>query len=278
MFLTGDGGDEIFGGYARYERELSVERTPPLLRSLLGYTAMLMPTGIRGKKRLSNMRRDLPTRYIEFTKSFPDGFRSYLYDREYFAQVRSHDATERLINEFRTVSHLDIAAQMQHVDVRHYLADDILVKVDKASMFNSLETRAPLLDHRLAEYVSSLPTAIRMQPDVLKSLLKKAGAYLLPAEILNRSKQGFSVPIRHWFRSDLNSYAHDMLLSPHAQQRGIFNPQFIRNLLKEHAEGKRLNHSESIWTLLCLELWFQAYMDTSSPSIELSVPMRITSN
>src|SRR5207245_5762676 len=107
-------------------------------------------------------------------------------------------------------------------DVRSYLTDDILVKVDKASMFNSLETRAPLLDQSLAEYVTSLPPSIATRNGVLKSLLKKAAADLLPAEILQRPKQGFGVPINHWFRRDLTSYAHDMLVSPRAQQRGIF--------------------------------------------------------
>src|SRR5262249_5571924 len=105
-------------------------------------------------------------------------------------------------------------------------------------MFNSLETRAPLLDQYLAEYVSSLPSTFLIRNGVLKYLLKKVGADLLPAEILARPKQGFGVPIKHWFRGDLTSYASDWLDSSRARQRGIFNTQFIRNILKAHKATK----------------------------------------
>jgi asparagine synthase (glutamine-hydrolysing) len=127
-----------------------------------------------------------------------------------------------------------------------------------------------MLDQYLVEYVASLPSTIRMSNGVLKYLLKKAAADLLPAEILTRRKQGFGVPIKHWFRGDLNGYAYEMLLSPRAQQRGIFNPEFIRNLLKAHATTTLVNHSSRIWALLCLELWFQVYMDEPSVSVERS--------
>jgi asparagine synthase (glutamine-hydrolysing) len=159
-------------------------------------------------------------------------------------------------------------AQMQYVDSRIYLPDDILVKVDKASMFNSIETRTPMLDQQLVEYVSSLPSTIRTRNGVLKDLLKKVAADMLPAEILTRPKQGFGPPIEQWFRSDLTNYAHELLDSPRARQRGIFNPEFIRNLLIDHASTKGVNHSSAIWTMLCLELWFQVYMDKSPTYVE----------
>jgi asparagine synthase (glutamine-hydrolysing) len=192
--------------------------------------------------------------------------------------VRDHNPYERLTSEFRAVSDLDITAQQQYVDARRYLIDDILVKVDKASMFNSLETRAPMLDQYLVEYVASLPSTIRTRNGVLKYLLKKVAADLLPAEILTRGKQGFGVPIKHWFRGDLNGYAYELLLSPRAQQRGIFNPEFIRNLLQAHARTTLVNHSSAIWALLCLELWFRIYMDEPSIHVEHSSPTQITSH
>ena len=261
VVLTGDGGDEIFGGYTRYERELSIDRIPTIVRDLCGYASTLIPNGMRGKKRLRNMSRDLATRYVHTDMFFPEGSRPSMYHREYLAHVRDHNPYERQIGEFRGSSQLDIMTQMQYVDVRAYLADDILVKVDKASMLNSLETRAPLLDQYLVEYVSSLPSTIRTRNNTLKYLLKKVAKDLLPAEILTRSKQGFGVPIKHWFRYDLTDYVHDLLDSPGARQRGIFNPQFIRDLLQAHASTKFVNHSNAIWALLCLELWFQVYMD-----------------
>ena len=276
VVLTGDGGDEIFGGYSRYAGELSIHRIPAFLRFLLGCGGMLMPDGMRGKKRLSIMRGDLATRYTQRFMIFPDDSRPSMYTQEYFALVRDHNPYERLISEFHAVSHLDVTAQLQYVDVRAYLADDILVKVDKASMFNSLETRAPMLDQYLVEYVASLSPTIRTRNGVLKYLLKRVAADLLPAEILTRPKQGFGVPIKHWFRGDLNGYAYELLLSPRAQQRGIFDPEFSRNLLQAHTRTTLVNHSRAIWTLLCLELWFRTYMDESSIFVEKSTQTSIT--
>ena len=268
VVLTGDGGDEIFGGYKHYERELSINHIPALIRSLLKYGSMLMPDGMRGRNRLRNMGSDLATRFAQSYTRYPFGSRPSMYDSEYFAHVRDHNPYEQHIREFRTAQQLDIMAQMQYVDSRIYLPDDILVKVDKASMFNSIETRTPMLDQQLVEYVSSLPSTIRTRNGVLKDLLKKVAADMLPAEILTRPKQGFGPPIERWFRSDLTNYAHELLDSPRARQRGIFNPEFIRNLLIDHASTKGVNHSSAIWTMLCLELWFQVYMDKSPTHVE----------
>src|SRR6266700_787764 len=278
VVLTGDGGDEIFGGYPRYAGELSIHRIPAFLRFLLGCGGMLMPAGMRGKNRLSIMRGDLATRYTQRFMIFPADSRPSMYTREYFALVRDHTPYERLISEFRAVSHLDVMAQLQYVDVRAYLADDILVKVDKASMFNSLETRAPLLDQHLAEYVSSLPSTITARNGVLKYLLKKAAADILPVEILQRPKHGFAVPIKQWFRGDLTNYAHDLLDSARARQRGIFNPQFVRSLLHAHTQTRLVNHSDAIWALLCLELWFQVYMDQAGVQLGQGAPIQVSSS
>jgi len=278
VVLTGDGGDEIFGGYTPYRREWLISRIPPVLRSLLAFGSRFMPDGMRGKNRLGSLLLDLPTRVLRSGMLFAPDSRSSMYSPEYFAQVCDHNPYERLISEFRAVADLDTTAQQQYVDARRYLTDDILVKVDKASMFNSLETRAPLLDQYMVEYVASLPSTIRTRNGVLKYLLKRVAADLLPAEILTRRKQGFGVPIKHWFRGDLNGYAYDVLLSTRARQRGIFNPEFIRNLLKAHASTKLVNHSSAIWTLLCLELWFQIYLDEPSRDVEQTMQTQITSN
>jgi asparagine synthase (glutamine-hydrolysing) len=278
VVLTGDGGDEIFGGYMPYRREYRRDRIPPFVRFALGHGSLLMPDGMRGKKSLRSLLNDPALRSVRYYTTFPDKSRSLMYSEEYYPYVRDHDPLERQISEFRAASHLDIMAQMQRVDTRFYLADDILVKVDKASMFNSLETRAPMLDQYLAEYVSSLPSTLRMRGGVLKYLLKKVAADLLPAEILARPKMGFSVPVKHWFRGDLTSYAYDWLASSRALQRGIFNPQFIRDLLKAHSSTTVVNHSDAIWMLLCLEHWFQIYMDSPSTAIPRSTLVELTSN
>ena len=237
-----------------------------------------MPDGMRGKKRLRNMLYDRATRSVHAIKLFPDGARELMYTPEYFALVREHDPYAPMMNEFLAVQHLDVTAAMQYVDSRVYLPDDILVKVDKASMLNSLETRAPLLDQYLVEYVSSLSSKVRTHNGTLKYLLKKVAADMLPAEILTRRKQGFAAPIKHWFRGDLTSYASDLLESPRARQRGIFNPQFIRDLLKAHASTSWVNYSEAIWALLCLELWFQVYIYEPSIHLEGHSQVQITSS
>ncbi len=271
--LTGDGGDEIFGGYVHYERELATSRIPLFMRLLLGYGSLLMPAGMRGKKRFHNMLYDHATRNVCTTTLFPEGSRPSMYSHDYFTHVRDHNPFERQLSEYRKVSHLDAIASMQYVDARVYLTDDILVKVDKASMLNSLETRAPLLDQHLVEYVASLPSTMRMRNGVLKYLLKKIAIDMVPPETVTRPKHGFRVPIKQWFRGDLNAYARDLLDSPGAQQRGIFNPQFIRNLLSAHANTKLVNFSEAIWALVCLELWFQIYMD--EPPLQVGQAPRV---
>lgn len=278
VVLTGDGGDEIFGGYDHYEREYNISCIPPIIRYLLAYASLLIPNGMRGKKRFGNMHQDLATRCARILSHFPSNSRPSMYTQDYFASVRDYDPYMQYINLFREVSHLDILTQLQYVDVGCYLPDDILVKVDKASMFNSLEARCPLLDHQLAEYVTSLQPSLRIHNGTLKYLLKQVAKDLLPAEILSRPKRGFGVPIKHWFRGDLTDYAHDLLDSPRARERGIFNPAFIRNILTSHANTTLVNHSSAIWTLLCLELWFRVYMDTPGLLVEPSASVEITSS
>jgi asparagine synthase (glutamine-hydrolysing) len=278
VVLTGDGGDEIFGGYEHYQREYSISRIPPFIRSLLFYASLLIPNGMRGKNRLGRMGYDLATRCARILSRIPYGSRPVIYNQEYFTHVCNHDPYERFMSQYRNISHLDTPAQLQQVDVHFYLPDDILVKVDKASMINSLETRAPLLDHYLAEYVASLHPSLRIRDGRLKYLLKQVAKDLLPPEILRRPKQGFGVPINHWFRKDLTTYAFELLDSPRARQRGIFNPEFIRKLLTEHARTSSVNHSSAIWNLLCLELWFQTYMDAPRLPVDISPQAQTTGN
>src|SRR5439155_3774579 len=179
-----------------------------------------------GKNRFSTMHQNLAMRYSQRFTPIAAHLRSSMYTRDFFSLLSEHNRYARLINSFCDIAHLDAISQLQYVDVHNYLTDDILVKVDKASMFNSLETRAPLLDQYLAEYVSSLPSSIVTRDGVLKALLKKVAADILPAETLSRPKQGFGVPLKHWFRRDLTAYAHEMLTSARARQRGIFDLQF----------------------------------------------------
>jgi asparagine synthase (glutamine-hydrolysing) len=265
--LTGDGGDEIFGGYEQYRREYQIYHIPSLLRGTMAHASYLLPDGVRGKKRLQTWLRDYGTRSIEAAMLFPDYTRAELYCADFFQQVQDHIPFERHLSIYRAVQHLDPTARMQYADTLTYLTDDILVKVDKASMLNSLETRAPLLDYHLAEYVASLNPALRVNNGRIheghgKHLLKKVAQDLLPTEILERPKRGFAVPISNWFRKDMQSYAHEILGSDQARGRGIFSDKLMHDLLRTDGKSTLTNHSQALWTLLCLELWFQTYMDT----------------
>ncbi|GCE03727.1 asparagine synthase (glutamine-hydrolyzing) [Dictyobacter aurantiacus] len=264
--LSGDGGDEIFGGYEQYRREYQIYHIPRLLRGTLSRASYLLPNKVRGKKRLQTWLRGYGTRSIEANMLFPDYTRSELYSKDFYQQVQGHMPFERHLDLYHAVQHLDPTARMQYVDTLTYLTDDILVKVDKASMFNSLETRAPLLDHHLAEYVASLNPSLRVNNGRIhdghgKHLLKKVASDLLPPEILERPKRGFSVPLNTWFRKDVQSYAHDVLASSQARRRNIFSQQMLHNLLSTDGGRPLTNHSEVLWSLLCLELWFQTYID-----------------
>ncbi len=278
VVLTGDGGDEIFGGYEQYSREYTIHQIPPAIRIALGYASKLMPQGMRGKKRFSTWLQDYGRRSIEAFMLFPDYPRSALYSPEYFDHVRDSDPFERQLSLYRQVRQLDSTARMQYVDAHMYLTDDILVKVDKASMFNSLETRTPLLDQHLAEYVTSLQPTVRLRNGTLKYLLKKIATELVPPVILQRPKQGFAIPLSLWFRNDVTSYAHDILNSRQARERGIFQPAFIHTLLQTDSSKRLTNHSQALWTLLCLELWFQTYMDEPANQRMLSTSTRSGSN
>ncbi len=266
VVLTGDGGDEIFGGYQQYKREYNIYKIPALVRALMGRASILMPDGMRGKRRMGTWRKHYGVRSIEASMVFPLAQRPEMYSEDFFSQVCDHNPMERHMELYRQVERLDPTARMQYVDTRTYLTDDILVKVDKASMFNSIETRAPLLDQHLVEYAATLQPELRIHQGQTKYLLKKIAAEMIPSEVLARPKHGFAVPLTKWFSGDMTGFAHDILSSQRARERGIFRPEFVNELLNTKIDNMapdlQAHHGSAIWTLLCLELWFQTYMDT----------------
>ncbi|BCL83376.1 asparagine synthetase B [Ktedonobacteria bacterium brp13] len=270
--LTGDGGDEVFGGYEQYRREYQIYHMPAPVRIALAQAGRLLPNNVRGKQRLQTWRSDYGTRSLEALMLLPDVPRQDMYTSDFMRQVGQHHPRDRHMKIYNSVKNWDPTARMQYVDAMTYLPDDILVKVDKASMFNSLETRAPLLDHKLAEYVASLRPSLRVNNGHFneghgKYLLTKVATGLLPPAILERPKRGFAVPLSHWFRNDMSSYAHDILSSSTARERGIFAPAFLDRLLATDGSSTLRNHSNVLWSLLCLELWFQIYIDTPGRSL-----------
>jgi asparagine synthase (glutamine-hydrolysing) len=146
-------------------------------------------------------------------------------------------------------------------DTMTYLPNDLLVKVDIASMAVSLEARSPFLDHHVIEFAASLPEGMKLRGMTTKYLLKKTLRKLLPSENLTRPKMGFGVPIGHWFRGQMQPFLREQLLSDRAARRGLLRPEAVRRMVDEHTRGER-DHTHPLWTLLMLELWFQRFIDS----------------
>jgi asparagine synthase (glutamine-hydrolysing) len=151
-----------------------------------------------------------------------------------------------------------VLAEMPYIDFRLYLQDDLLVKVDRASMACSLEMRTPFLDHRLIEFAAGLPGDLKVRGFELKYLLKKAAEKWLPHKIVYRQKRGFSVPISRWMRKELRPRLEEMLGEGRLKQQGLFNTQFVRQLLNQHWSG-RADHRKILWALFCFQLWYECW-------------------
>jgi asparagine synthase (glutamine-hydrolysing) len=158
---------------------------------------------------------------------------------------------------------------MQNLDTRLYLAEDILTKVDRASMAVSLEVRAPFLDPRVAEFAASLPSDYKLRGHKTKYILKKAVNDLLPPFVTRRPKKGFGVPVAEWLKQKLRPMARDLLSPERVRRAGVFNPDFVSRLQDEHERGVA-NHRKLLWTLLMFELWHESFIETPK-RIETSV-------
>ena len=262
--LSGDGGDEIFAGYSRYDRALKRDRRAPLLaeavlRHTFSLASRIYPRRSRGWGILH--RNSL------------EAFDYHLTDYCIYApdeQADLFNAGGRTINNGRLWVQLralaescgtsDLLSRMQYMDQMMYLPDDLLVKVDRASMAVSLETRAPFLDHRLAEFMAKVPASLRFRGHEMKHLLKKAMRGRLPGEIIDRPKMGFGVPLQRWFRGKASEFARDILLSQRARERGLFCPKETARLLDSHVRGPR-DFSHKLWVLLFFEMWCRCWLD-----------------
>ena len=174
--------------------------------------------------------------------------------------MKSYDAADVLGNWFAEANGSGILDAALLTDQMTYLPNDLLVKVDIASMANSLEARSPFLDHKVIEFAASLPENLKMRSAETKSLLKKVAARLVPREAIYRRKMGFGVPVGNWFRANMKDFVHSVLLSEKSLSRGIIKPEILKRYVEEHISGKR-DYTYQIWTLLMLELWFQRFID-----------------
>jgi asparagine synthase (glutamine-hydrolysing) len=267
VVLSGDGGDELFGGYDRYlphPRVASFDRlAPSLSRTVAAAAWRALPHGTRGKGFLRHVARDPRGRYLDSVTFYHADERRALLSSDVQRQLGTWNAESRFASPFERLRHLPFAAQMMAFDFETYLPDDCLTKVDRMSMAHSIESRVPLLDHHVIEFAASLPPSLKIQADRRKYLLKALAFRLLPREMLDRPKQGFGVPIGHWFRGSLRDAFGDILQSSRTRQRGYFDQPFVDRVLHEHLSGKR-DHSLRLWQLLIFELWHRQYVDAAA--------------
>jgi len=268
VVLSGDGGDEIFGGYERYvidRRREKFEMIPSFLRrQLLLRLSRALPPGAYGKRYLSVNSRDAGPRYVSSISSFDREARKSIFSESFLAALNGHSpeaAFERIFEEPVSSARLD---RQMYLDSKTNLPGDILVKVDRMSMAHSIETRSPLLDHHLIEFAQTIPAPLKLARSnkgwESKYILKRAVAGLIPDEIIHRPKQGFDVPIKYWLNREMKEMAHDLLASPRARERGYFDPKAVARLLQEHNRGVR-DHAHSLWALLMLEIWHRMFID-----------------
>jgi asparagine synthase (glutamine-hydrolysing) len=268
VVLSGDGGDEVFGGYQRYLIERGRERfelIPSFIRHrILLRLARALPRGAYGKRYLSVNLRDAGPRYVESISYFDQETQQSLLSEALLAELNGHisaRAFERIFEEPASRARLD---RMIYLDSKTYLPGDILVKVDRMSMAHSLEARAPLLDHHLIEFAQTIPYSLKLRRTdrgwETKYILKRAVEGLIPDEIIHRVKQGFDVPIKHWLRRELGDLCDDLLTSCRARQRGYFKEKVVASLLQEHRSGIRDN-ARHLWALLTFEIWHRMFID-----------------
>ena len=266
MVLSGDGGDELFAGYSRYRRYATLQR---IRRATLGMApglaklgGALLP-GARGR-RLSGIGQRLglpwPDDYLALVAlANPADLRLLFGERAHadpFSSVRQRFVRSDIDSH---------AEQILSGDMDTYLVDDILVKVDRTTMANSLEARAPLLDQNLIAFAARLPFDLKLRGEQGKYLFRKVAARLLPAEVLTKRKQGFAIPLATWFRNDLRPMLLDTIGSRAFKERGIFDQAGIQRLVNEHQQGLQ-DRGELLWMVMVLETWMRTLPDQTSPS------------
>ena len=263
MALSGDGGDEMFVGYRRYRwhhyEELVRSRLPGGLRApvfgLLGRVYPKLdwaPKPLRAKTTLQAIARDTAAAYFHSVSVVSDDLRNRLYAPEMRRRLEGYNAFEVLRGHMAQAPAEHYIQRVQYADLKTYLPGDILTKVDRASMANSLEVRVPILDHLFVEWAAQVPVDLKLRGRELKYIFKKALEPHVPHDVLYREKMGFAVPLAAWFRGPLRQRVRDALTGSALAETGLFDLDFIGSLIDRHESG-RWNFSDVLWTLIMFE-------------------------
>jgi asparagine synthase (glutamine-hydrolysing) len=264
VVLSGDGGDELFGGYERYiphPRVTTFDRLRlPAKQRVARLALRRWPRHARGRNFLRHVARGPEGRYLDAVGFFRPDEKEELYSAELTAAVSAFDTEAFAAAAFAGDEALSWPTRMMRFDFRTYLPEDVLAKVDRMSMAHSIESRVPLLDTAVVELAAALPASLKMRAGRQKHVLKEAVSDLLPPSLLDRPKHGFGVPVGNWFRGGVGDLFADTLLSRRARGRGLFQARTVERLVSEHLRGRR-DHTLRLWLLVVLELWQRQYVD-----------------
>jgi asparagine synthase (glutamine-hydrolysing) len=263
--LSGDGGDELWAGYARHRVEHWEQRARAALgpaRAAAGALGRALPLSVKGARALRHLGADPAQAYAlkhAYGMFEPDA-KARLYSGDFAASVRDVDPFASFRDIYARCRSLDPLDRGLYVDVHTYMVDDILTKVDRMSMAVSLEARDPLLDHRLLEFAATVPTSLKIKDGRGKYLLRRVLQRRIPSDILERRKHGFDAPIGHWLRGPLVPMADALLTDGRLDSRGVFDSREVARLWHDHRDG-RADHQHRLWQLMMLELWFRQFID-----------------
>jgi len=268
VVLTGDGGDENFAGYPRYQNlaEYGLNRSyPNWLRRWLKPAANLQmftrrqPPTMQDRQRLKDLTQQRLLYYQRITH-FSEYYQQSLYTADFFERLNGKFGVDIMLDKYRQSDAAAFLDATLYVDFNLYLPDTLMTKTDIAGMTHSLEARMPILDHHFIEFVATIPPELKLKDGTIsKYIFKKAVEPYLPHEVIYRPKMGFGVPTDHWFRNELKDMTYDILLSQRALERGYFQKTYVQSMLDRHQNGE--NWQYLIWNLLMLEMWHLMFID-----------------
>ena len=267
MVLTGEGGDELFAGYARYagEQLSSLFHLMPGATKSLALSVLQRLPGLPRRQKVALLalcQENQMTRLTNWFPLFDRNRKPLLLKEELFNQLADPYAEEVFRAQLNGMDKHERLNQMLYVDTKLWLPDDLLARGDKTSMAASLEGRVPLLDHKLVEFAASLPSQMKIKRLARKYLLKKVARKWLPPEVVDRKKKGFPMPFSLWFRNECRPFVHDLLSPETTKRRGLFNSDYVQSLIMEHDVGMA-DHGQLLWGLMSVELWHRAFLDSS---------------
>ncbi len=271
--LNGDGGDENFAGYDRYYQTMVLSKLYSFCKKT-GLTSLYVKNLI--EKIYQKFSAPFPVRILEWIKeaddfgfgfaysrrlqSFSDIWKEKIYSPWFKNELKNYNSIEKVDKLWEKNKADNLLEKMLYTDFHLYLPEVLMVKIDIATMANSLEGRSPFLDYKFIETISSFPPELKLKGKISKYILKKKLKGFLPDEILKRGKMGFGVPVGEWFKGELANYLKSIILSKRFFKRNFFKKKYVEEIVQQHISG-RVNHSSRLWTLLCFEIWCRIFLD-----------------